>query len=304
MKITSLSVVFIFVFLAVFSCREKAEPVIEETLTSGKAAILVDNAVQPVVEDVLAVFHNVYDRAFITQVNLPENEVVRALLSDTARVAVLSRKLTSSEEAHFRNKKIQPKVTEFAFDALALVVNRQYKDSIADVEQVLNVLRGRPSSISKLVFDSPGSGSLSYLKGLAGVSAVPSKNVFALKTNEDVLKYVHDNNGAIGVIGLNWLLQPPGNVTQYVENIKVLAIDNVKKNNVSKKYYKPNQSNIAEGLYPFTRTLYVLNYQGKLGLGMGFATYISAPEGQRIILKSGLMPVKIPPRELEVRNEL
>jgi phosphate transport system substrate-binding protein len=37
---------------------------------------------------------------------------------------------------------------------------------------------------------------------------------------------------------------------------------------------------------------------------MGFANYISAPDGQRIVLKSGLLPETIPTREIEVRNEL
>jgi phosphate transport system substrate-binding protein len=48
------------------------------------------------------------------------------------------------------------------------------------------------------------------------------------------------------------------------------------------------------------RKLYVLNYSNKNGLGMGFATYIGAFEGQRIILKSGLLPVEIPSREINV----
>ena len=84
----------------------------------------------------------------------------------------------------------------------------------------------------------------------------------------------------------------------------MLGVDNVKIDKKVKKYYKPSQSDIATGSYPLTRKLYVLNYQGRPGLGMGFANYISAPEGQRIILKSGLLPVEIPPREIEVRKDL
>jgi phosphate transport system substrate-binding protein len=128
--------------------------------------------------------------------------------------------------------------------------------------------------------------------------------VYSLKTNEEVIKYVHDTPGAVGIVGVNWLSQPTPSLAGIVSDITVLAVDNVKTDKGEKKYYKPSQSNIATGSYPLIRKLYVLNYSGKDGLGMGFATYIGAFEGQRIILKSGLLPVEIPTREIEVRNEL
>ena len=60
----------------------------------------------------------------------------------------------------------------------------------------------------------------------------------------------------------------------------------------------------GEGLYPLKRPIYLLNYQGKNGLGMGFASFVAGDIGQRIILKSGLLPVRIPSRELNVRKEI
>jgi phosphate transport system substrate-binding protein len=48
----------------------------------------------------------------------------------------------------------------------------------------------------------------------------------------------------------------------------------------------------------------MLNYQGKEGLGMGFASYIAGEIGQRIILKSGLLPVRIPSRIIQLRKEI
>jgi phosphate transport system substrate-binding protein len=92
-------------------------------------------------------------------------------------------------------------------------------------------------------------------------------------------------------------------MTKYVSGITVLAVDNVKIDNGVKKYYMPTQSNIATGSYPLTRKLYVLNYSNRDGLGMGFATYIGAFEGQRIVLKSGLLPVEMPSREVNIADE-
>jgi phosphate transport system substrate-binding protein len=36
----------------------------------------------------------------------------------------------------------------------------------------------------------------------------PTKDVFSFKTNEDVIKYVSENEGMVGVVGVNWLSQP------------------------------------------------------------------------------------------------
>lgn len=290
------------------SCRndKKAEDKpVEETLTSGSIVLLTDNTLQPIVDDVLTIFHSVYDRANIKQVNKDEAEIINLLLKDSAAVAVLPRKLTAEEENHFLKRKITPRISQFGFDAVALITNKQSTDTIINLEDIYNILRGNESSLkSKLVFDNPSSSTVQYLLAKAGVTKVPERNIYSLQSTGEVVKYVHDNKDVVGIIGLNWLLQPPASLSGYVENIKVMGVKNVKAEGNSDKYYKPSQRNLGLGLYPLTRSLYVLNYQGKNGLGMGFATYIRGTEGQRIILKSGLLPVMIPTREIAVRKEL
>lgn len=289
----------------VTSCKDNPSTgAVEETMTAGKATFYVDNTIQPIAEDVIAVFSTMYDRANIIQVNKSESEIVKLLLEDEAGVAILPRKLTSEEEAHFRNRKVEPRITEFGIDAIAFITNKKAADTILKLEDVTALLQGKDSKIKTLVFDNPNSGTVQELLKKAGVSKLPSAHIHAVSDNEEVIKYVHDNDGAIGVIGINWIVQSPPQLSKYVENIQVLSVNNVKNDGAAKVFYKPNQSNIATGSYPLTRRLYVLNYQGKQGLGMGFANFISAPDGQRIILKSGLMPVNIPNRELEVRNKL
>lgn len=305
-KIAFLSLVLCFAI--VLSCKDKSragdDEEIKETITSGRITMLVDNTVQPIAEDVLAVFHSVYDRAHITQVNMNEKEIIEGLKNGTARIAVMPRELTEQESQYFRERKITPEVTKFATDAIALITNNRSADTVMELEEVIKVIQGKESKIKRLVFDNVNSSTIQYLLKLANVTSMPEKAVYSVNSTEEVFKYINDNAGAIGIVGVNWLVQTPPSLTKYVENVRVLGLDNVKANSAEKKYYKPSQSNIGAGLYPLTRSLYVLNYQGKNGLGMGFATYISAFEGQRIILKSGLLPVEIPYREIQVRNEL
>ncbi|GGB83359.1 phosphate ABC transporter substrate-binding protein [Flavobacterium suaedae] len=299
-----------FVVLFLSSCKgdktvNENPKEIEETFTTGYTTIYVDNSIMPIVEDELAVFQSRYQRTEIKQVNKPQDDVIAALLSDSTEVAVMSRKLTEKEEQYFRDKNVEPEVTAFAVDAIAFITNQTSNDSIIELEEVYKVLKGDNSAnIKSLVFDNAKSSILEHLLDKAGVKEVPQEKVYAFKTNEEVLKYINDNKGAIGVIGVNWLVQPPVKVKPYIDSVKVLAVNNTNaKKDAEKGYFKPSQSNIAAGLYPLTRTLYVLNYQGKDGLGTGFAIYASAEDGQRIVLKSGLVPVTTPTRDIEIRNE-
>jgi phosphate transport system substrate-binding protein len=131
---------------------------------------------------------------------------------------------------------------------------------------------------------------------------LPSSGIYALKSNADVIKYVNDNPGSIGVVGVNWLVQPPVELEAIVEDLKILGVKNIVGQPGSDAYYKPNQNDLAIGKYPLTRSLYVINCEGGAGLGTGFASFIMGDRGQRIVLKSGLLPDSIPSREINIVN--
>lgn len=297
-------IVFLFFCVVLFtSCGEKTSGEPEENLTSGTATLYVDNSVLPVVEDVAAVFKSRYPQVNLKTIGLPETDIIRFMLADSARIVVLTRKLTADEESNFRKRKITAKINEFASDAVAVVAQKN-GDTVIDLQEILKVFQGKPSKVSRIVFDSPDSGTVKFLMEKAGVKMLPKQNIYALKNNAQVLEYVKNNKGAIGVIGLNLLLQPTKDVENLVREIEVLSVSDVKNKKADNKAYKPSQSTIAAGSYPLIRKLYVLNYQGIQGLGMGFANYVTSPDGQRIILKSGLLPVTMPTREIEVTNDL
>ena len=54
---------------------------------------------------------------------------------------------------------------------------------------------------------------------------------------------------------------------------------------------KPYQYYIYNGEYPFIRTIYALLNDPRQGLPWGFAHFIQGPKGQRIVMKTGLLPV-------------
>jgi phosphate transport system substrate-binding protein len=141
-----------------------------------------------------------------------------------------------------------------------------------------------------------------YFKELAGIDKLPSTGIYALNSNADVIKYVNDNPGSVGVVGVNWMVQPPVELEPIVADLKILGVKNIAGRPGSDAYYKPNQNDIALEKYPLTRSLYIINCEGGAGLGTGFASFIAGERGQRIVLKSGLLPDSIPSREINVIN--
>ena len=295
MKIYTLPLSVAFVILTICGCKKANEN--NETIIKGTTTIVVDESILPIVEDQVAVFESKYN-AKITLVPQSESECINSLTSGKVSIVILARKLSKSEVKVFSQKRIQPRETAFATDGIALITNKNTTDSLIALSSVIDFLKQKPSTIKGLVFDNPNSSTVNYLKNLAELTELPTKNIFSFNTNNQVIKYVAENNGMVGVIGINWVMQPNAEVKTLISKISILKIKDINKQN----YFYPTQDNIAGLDYPLARDLYIINCQGGEGLGMGFASFLAGQIGQRIVLKSGLVPKTMPGRNIRVQN--
>lgn len=303
LKILFLSFVLIFAVIFVNSCKDKKEAE-ENALKETKATFLVDETLLPFMQDEVAVYES-QKEVKITLVPKSETEILSDIQSGENGLLVMSRTLTEGEERVFANKKIVPKITQIAIDGIALIVNTRAKDSVVELQNVIDFMQGKSvPSIKGLVFDNPNSSTINYFKTLAAVQEVDKKNVFALKTNDEVIKYVSEKDGYIGVVGVNWITQPMPEMKQFTDAVKILAVKNVKTAPDPTDYYKPSQASLAEGSYPLVRKVYMLNYEGSRGLGTSFASFVAGEVGQKIVTAAGLAPVRLQLREVKVRKEI
>lgn len=291
-----LFIAFIAVTAFIISCNNSNN---QETILKGKVAILVDESIQPIVEDIQAVFESKYD-ATLTLLPKSEKEAILDLANDKAKVIVLSRRLNAEENKIFQQKKIVPRATVFATDAIAFIKNKATNDTILALSDVIDFMKGKKNAIKGLVFDNPNSSTVRYMDSLAGISEIPKEGVFSFNTNDEVIRYVEKNPGMIGVVGMNWLSQPKPTSQKIVDNLIVLSVKSIQGN----AYVYPSQENIATKQYPLARDLFIINCQGYEGLGMGFSSFISGEIGQRIILKSGLAPIRVPSRKIITRSQI
>lgn len=303
LKIIFASFVLVFAFFMIHSCKDKKE---QEALEARetKATFYIDETVMPVMEDQVSVFESERE-AKVTLVPKAETEILAMVQNQESGLLVMSRVLTEGEQRAFTNKKIVPKITQIAIDGIALIVNTKSNDTVIDLQNIVDFMQGKSVPLIKgLVFDNPNSSTINHMKTLASVKEIDGKNVFALKTSNEVIKYISENDGYIGVVGVNWMTQPMPEMQKYTDAVRVLGVKNVKTMPNSAEYYKPSQVNLAEGFYPLVRKIYMLNYEGARGLGTGFATFVAGEVGQKIILKSGLAPVRLELREVKVRKEI
>lgn len=293
--------ILVFVgFLFVMCNQKEKKNTNKESILKGTATIFVDETLTPIIEDQVDVFENSYP-ANINIVSKSESEVILSLFKEKSGIAILSRDLTSEENKIFEQKKITPKITKFATDAIALISNKRNKDTLIELKNVIDFMQGKLNDkIKGLVFDNPNSSTVRFMNTLAGIKSIPQKGVYSFKTNDDVIKFVAQNNGMIGIVGVNWLSQPKPAMQNFVNEVNVLSVKSLRGEN----YFTPSQNNIAEGKYPLARDLYIINGQGYSGLGMGFASFVAGDIGQRIILKSGLLPIRIPGRRINIRKEI
>ena len=281
----SILIVVIGIF---YSCKKEAP---KETYISGETVIYTDESLQPILEDQISVFENSYS-AKLNLISKSESEIINLMINDSIRLAVLTRMLNKDEEITFSQKGITPIITRFGLDAVVFITNKNSNDSLIELERIVKHLKGEEKLGKELVFDNPNSGAIRLLFDKAQISR-ENQTIYSKSSPAELIKYISENEDFIGVIGINWLTQTPNELQQYTENLKILHVQNVKTDSSDTEYYYPSQANIAKKSYPLTREIYLLNYQGKDGLGMGFASFVASDIGQKIVLTSGLAPMKL-----------
>lgn len=284
--------------LAIAACGQKAEETEKETTVSGKTLIAVDESFQPIVDEEAFVFKSLNEQADLDIVYGAENKVVSLFLNDSVRLAILSRDLTAGEKKILDGRNRAPKVDRFAVDAITLIVNNASVDTLITVSELKDMLNGKARTDLNIVFDNPNSSLVRYLKAFSNSSDLKERNIYGLKDNKEVIKYVSEHKNAIGITGFSWLNDPDKDYAEAVSKVKIVSV----KDDDSKKtgYFKPSQATLALKQYPLTRDLFIINSTGKMGLGTGFAYFMLGEKGQRIILQSGLLPDSVPTREINI----
>ena len=308
-KLLSLGLLLILISAG---CKPGQKP-LDETPTRGNIKIAVDESFQPLVDTEVYTFTSLYQNATIKPEYKPEVDVVNDFMLDSVKVIVTSRTLTENQIAYLKEQLIIVRSVKFAYDALALITNKDNPDTLLTYNNVKDIIQGKvrgwkeldPSSnlgnIS-VIFDNTKSGNIRYFKERFEIADTLGDNFFAVNSNTEVIEFVSRNPDAVGIISVNWVSDkddPQSN--QFLSRVNVLAISQEFATDGS--YYRPHQGFIADKSYPFIREVYMTSRETFAGLGSGFIQWATGEQGQRIVLKSGLVPATMPIRLVQVRTE-
>jgi phosphate transport system substrate-binding protein len=305
----------LFLLLIFGGCRFFKSDPYRNTPTTGISKICTDETFRPIVESELDVFKTIYGYTDLKSDYVPENEAFRQLLNGDVELIVASRRLTEAETQILNRKKIFPRQLKIAIDAIALIVSPQSNDTVITIKQIKDLLTGKierwdqinPSSTTgkiKVVFDNEKSGIVKYMMDSICDGKLVTSNVFALEYNRDVIEYTSTHPGVLGFIGASWISNTNDSLhLSFHKKIKVMAVSESAHPDGDNSY-KPYQGYLVDRIYPLTRDIYVINAEPRNGLVTGFSSYLASDKGQRIILKSGVLPAIAPTRVISVRKDL
>lgn len=268
----------------------------DDTATSGSITITADEGLKPILDAELAVFESIYPEAHIHIVYTNEYDAIRMMCNDSARIAIVSRDLLPEEKALFDKDHITPRYSPFAFDAIAIILNKEAKDTIFSRAELKALLESTPDD-QRIVFDDPKSGITRYMTDSVLSGGKLSKRCFAVKSNTQVVEEVKKDPGTVGLIGVSWISDEDDSVMHsFSQQIVTASLIPDDPEHAEAATMKPFQAYISLKQYPLWRKVQIISREPRVGLGTGFASFLASDKGQRIVLKSGLVPALAPIR--------
>jgi len=289
------TIFYVFLTLVFFTaCKGKTKEYgATDTPIKGSINISIDESFEPVMKEQIAMYEASFPGTKINAQYKTEADCLKDFFNDSLnRMIIITRGLTANEEKFMTRKlSFNPGWNELASDAVAIVVNKNSKDTLFTLTRLQEQLTGKINRTQTMVFDGLNKTSTvrfiedSVLKGKTFDTSV----VRAVKNSDEVLNYVATHDNAIGFLGINRIGNPED--TAQVSMLRNVKIAYVKCDVcVNTPYVLPSQESIQNRRYPLVRGLYYAVKENYTGLGSGFVSFLKYERGQLIFRRAYLGP--------------
>lgn len=283
---------FLFVLFSL-ACNNNTKTGPQDTLTSGTIRISAEESFKPFLEEQIKVFKSSNPNAEFIVSYKPEIECLKDFTSDSTRMVFITRGLNKKEEADFRTQLgYAPTFGILAYNAIAILVNKQSKDSLYTLQDLQNRLNGK--NPQQVVMDGNHlTGIVRFLKDSLLKNESFGKNVTAAEGSNAVIEYIKTHPNAIGFVAMNWI-GDTYDVKQvaYRKHVKTAFLECTL---CAEKglYAQPSQATIGRGQYSLSLPIYYILKENAPGLGSGLLNFMSLERGQLIFKRSFLVPAKM-----------
>ncbi|MED9800501.1 MAG: PstS family phosphate ABC transporter substrate-binding protein [Prevotella sp.] len=271
-------------------------------LLSAVAAILVSSVaaqkikgsdtVLPVSQEAAEMYMSLHPDSRVTVTGGGSGVGISALMDGTTDIAMSSRSIKFNERVKLKNSGKQLKEAVVAYDALAVIVHpsnpvthltRQqleaiFRGKVTNWNQVKDPYTGKRGPDLKIVVYSreTSSGTYEFFK----TSVLREKNymagVLSMPATGAVIQSVSQTKGAIGYVGMAY-------VNDRVRAVKV-SYD-------GKHFVYPTMETGRRHIYPIIRELYYYYTADRAKVVEPFLRFLLSGEGQRLVMRSGYVPV-------------
>lgn len=297
----ALSALYVALVMGLFGCGNNENVKYpSDKITSGTIHISVDESFKPIIDSQIRVFESSFENAHIIPHYKPEADCLRDLKYDSIRMIIITRSLKPNEEKIMKDtlgfNAVQGKM---AYDAIAVLVNNQAKDSIFDMTEIRSLVKGISGLKYKVVMDGlSATSTVRYAMDSLSKGQPFGANVMAAKSSLGVINYIANNTDAVGFVGVSWIGNPEDSTqTSFLKKVKIASLECTSCNPTA--YVKPYQANIAMKRYPLVRGLHYILKENYEGLGSGFVNFLIYERGQLVFRRAYLWPAQM---SFDVRN--
>ncbi len=271
--------------------------------TSDDVHIAVDETLQEIMNEELNSFALLNPQTSIKAVYCSEDSAIRMLAQDSVRLCIATRKLTGAEMHVVESNKLKATQTLVAYDAFALIVNKENPDTLVTLNDIRGIVSGRITRWEqlehsgkkgelKLVFDNSGSSTVRFMRDSLLNGRNVSGNLYAQGTNAAVIEAVKQDPEIIGVVGTNWLKAQSDTIINDFDALDVKVLKVARKSGAEEIGWKPYQYRIYTGDYPLVRAVYIIITDPRVrSYVRSFYFFLKGEKGQKILLHSSqLLP--------------
>jgi len=275
------------------SCSNKKQYAPQDTLTTGSIRISAEECFKPILEEEIKVFKSLNPKANFIVEYKSEIECLKDFTSDSTRMIFITRGLDKREEASFKNQLgYTPTFGILAYSAIAILVHKESKDTLFSLSDLKDRIVGTNSQT--VVMDGNNlTGVVRFLKDSLAKNAPFGKNVVSADGSKGVIEYIKTHPEAMGFLDLSWI--GDGLDPKQAEERKFVKTAMLECTLCAEKglFAQPSQSTISKGEYSLSLPMYYALKENAPGLGSGLLNYISSENGQKIINRASLVPVKM-----------
>jgi phosphate transport system substrate-binding protein len=301
----------IILLLLLASCAQKRTSdntnIGAEKIYKGRFTLDVDPGLEHVMKLQQEVFEYAHDSVKLNIQYKNEAEMLADFKSRKASVLIMARALDSLEKVSMaKHDTLYVREIKIASDAVALIGNKEFDDKALDIESLKKYFdpSNTATNVPEMVFEDQHSSVVTFVLNKLGYKEKVSGHVYALKSTEEVIDYVGKNKTAIGFIPFNFLSDVEDeHVKKLNDSIKILSL-RAKDKEGKEIRVSANQSDVATGDYPLTRNIYTeMRFSYEDNLEWLFVNFLFKDQGEKIFLKDGLIPARMPARDVDINTD-